>query len=60
MLVDPKYLSRKFVLSVGIQVTTTIGLLAGLVDSDGFVTVSTVNIGAYSLANTVSAVKKGN
>lgn len=46
-----KYRSRKFILSVFIQLASTVALFTGFLDSGNYAGISSANIAAYSFAN---------
>ena len=48
---DDKFRSRKWMLTVAIQLASTIGLFTGYLDGGNYATISSANIVAYSFAN---------
>lgn len=48
---DSKFRSRKWMLSLFIQITATLALIAGKLNGGDFATISSANIVAYSFAN---------
>lgn len=55
---ERKYLSRKWMLSVGIQIASTLALFSGLLDGSHYATISSANIAAYSFANAAGYFRK--
>ena len=49
-----KYRSRKWLLTVGVQLAATLFLGLGLLGGDEFTQISSVNIAAYNAANAVT------
>lgn len=54
-----KYRSRKFMLSVGIQVISTVALFSGFLDSNDYAIISIANIATYNFANAAGWFKRG-
>lgn len=48
---DDKFRSRKWMLTILIQVSSIIGLFSGHLDGGNYATISSANIVAYSFAN---------
>ncbi len=55
-----KYRSRKFMLSVGIQVISSIALFSGFIDGANYAMISSSNIASYSFANAAEFFKRDN
>lgn len=52
---DSKFRSRKWLLTITVQLFTCGALVAGLLGGDEFVQVTMTNVGAYSFANAATA-----
>lgn len=48
---DSKFRSRKWILSMGIQIFTSFALAMSYIQGDVYATVTSANIAAYSFAN---------
>ena len=50
-MIDNKYRSRKWMLSVGVQLSATAALFMGLISGAEFAQISSVTVASYSFAN---------
>jgi hypothetical protein len=50
-MIDKRFYSRKFLLSMLVQVSAIVGLTTGALESADFTQISTAVIAAYSLSN---------
>ena len=57
-MVDNKFRSRKFILTLGVFAVSVGLLLYGVLNSKDFSTIAISVVGAYSLANAAQAFKK--
>lgn len=55
---DGKFRSRKWILSVGIQVIASVALFNGNIDGQAWASVSSANVAAYSFAQAAEYFKR--